>query len=262
VQLTASKLAPLSGSLYEVWVVEGPDKHSAGTFNVGANGELEDDGQPASFRSVVEPATADALVVTIEPVPDPDPAPSGIVVLMGEPGEQVARLSFPVDLSSVAGSLVLATPTDSDASNEAAGIWFLDPAGPGPSLRLPELPVGWIWEGWGVTHGVPLTTGRFSSASEADLSAPFSGPVAAPPFPGEDFLENLPAGVTSPVNLADGSSMAVISIEPDLEGVDPTGEDPFAVKPLKGAIPAGVADHQPVVLTLDLSEVPSGVARF
>jgi hypothetical protein len=211
----------------------------------------------------VEPAIAEAVVVTIEPLRDPDPAPSGIVVLTGEAGEQDARLSFPVDLNSVAGSFVLATPTDSDASNEAAGIWFLDPAGgPGPSLTLPDLPAGWVWEGWGVTQGAPLTTGRFSSASDADLTAPFSGPVAAPPFPGEDFLQNLPAGVTAPVNLANGSSMAVISIEPDLKGVDPTGEGPFAVKPLKAAIPAGVADHQPVVFALDLSEVPSGVARF
>ena len=104
--------------------------------------------------------------------------------------------------------------------------------------------------------------GRFTSLTGADLAAPFSGPLAGPPFPGEDFLQGLPPGVTAPVNLADGSSMAVVTIEPDLNGIDPTGAGPFAVKPLRAAIPAGQAVHQSVALTRDLSEVPSGVARF
>jgi hypothetical protein len=264
VRLSASKLTPLEGSFYEVWVVKGSKKHSAGSFNVGADGRLVDGfGHAARFFSPVKPSTADAVVVTIEPVPDPDPGPSGIVVLSGDPGKHRANLSFPIDLSSIAGSFILATPTDADAANETAGLWFLDPAGgPGPSLTLPALPAGWVWEGWGVTQGAPLSTGRFASASGADLAAPFSGPVAGPPFPGEDFLQNLPSGVTAPVNLADGSSLAVLTIEPDLNGADPTGSGPFAVKPLKGAIPAGQVDHQSVALTRDLSEVPSGVARF
>jgi hypothetical protein len=104
--------------------------------------------------------------------------------------------------------------------------------------------------------------GKFTSANGSDLAAAFSCPVAGPPFPGEDFLQGLPSGVAAPVNLADGSSLTVVTIEPDLNGVDPTGAGPFAVKPLRGAIPAGQAVHQAVALTRDLSEVPSGVARF
>jgi len=264
IRLSVNMLPALTGSFYELWVVDGSRKHSAGSFNVSSTGQPVDGfGHAVRFFSPVRPSRADALVVTIEPLPDPDPGPSGIAILTGDPARHRANRSFPLDLSSVAGSFILATPTDDVATNETAGLWFLDPgAGPGPSLTLPALPPGWVWEGWGVTQGSPLSTGRFTSASGTDLAAPFSGLLAGPPFPGEDFLRNLPAGVTGPVNLADGSSLAVISIEPDLGGVDPTGPGPFAIKPLKGSIAAGQADHQTVPLTRDLSEVPSGTARF
>lgn len=263
-RLSVKELAPLSGSFYEVWVVKGQRKHSAGSFNVTAGGKLVDGfGHRARFFSPVEPSMADAVVVTIEPSPDPDPGPSGIVILSGEPGKHQARLSFPVDLSGIAGSFILATPTDDVSTNETAGVWFLDPAaGPGPALDVPALPSGWMWEGWGVTQGAPLSTGRFHSASSADSAAPFSGPNAGPPFPGEDFLANLPAGVASPVDLGDGSSLVVLTIEPDLGGADPTGAGPFSVKPLLAEVPAGQADHESVELGRDLSTVPSGTARF
>jgi hypothetical protein len=54
----------------------------------------------------------------------------------------------------------------------------------------------------------------------------------------------------------------VLTIEPDLAGIDPTGAGPFSIKPLKGAIPVGQADHVSVELGRDLSEVPTGTARF
>jgi hypothetical protein len=203
------------------------------------------------------------IVVTIEPLPDPDPGPSGIAILVGTPAKRAAELAFPVDLTGAAGSFILATPTDADTTDETAGVWFLDPtAGPGASLDLPTLPTGWVFEGWGVTQGSPLTTGRFTSVSGADLSSPFSGPNPGPPFPGEDFLANLPAGITPPVDLADGSSMIVITVEPDLGGVDPTGPGPFSIKPLVTPVAAGAAPHTSIALSQDLSTVPSGHASF
>jgi hypothetical protein len=266
VQLEVDGLEPLSDSFYEVWVVSGERKISAGSFNVDAEGDLVDGfGHEARFSSSRNPATAEAIVVTIEPMPDPEPGPSGIVVLSGtpKPKKGTAKLRFPVDLGDASGSFILATPTDAVAANETAGVWFLDPAtGPGPSLSLPELPDGWVYEGWGVTQGAPLSTGRFMTASGADDAAPFSGPMAGPPFPGEDFLANLPGGVTAPVDMADGASLVVISVEPYLGGMDPTGVAPFAIKPLIGEIPAGHATHTSVTLGLDTSSVPTGLASF
>ena len=264
-ELSTKKLAPLDGSLYEVWVIEGARKLSAGKFNVDAAGKLVTPaGRPASFESPVDPADADAIAVTIEPSPDQSAAPSAVVVLAGKPGAHMAKLRFPIRLGRIAGSFILATPTDDDSMNETAGVWFLRMAGGmKPSLALPRLPAaGWVWEGWGVTQMTPLTTGRFRSARGADRSSPFSGPKMGPPFPGEDFVRGLPAGVSMPVRLNDGRSMIVLTLEPDLRGADPTGAQPFSIKPLIARIAAGARDHASIRLRRDLSTVPTGTARF
>jgi hypothetical protein len=264
IKLRVQELQPLEGAFYELWVVKGRRKESAGSFNVSDSGRLVDGfGHRARFFSRTDPARADALVVTIEPRPDPERGPSGIAILAGSPRRNHASLRFPVNLRGMAGSFILATPTDSDTANETAGVWFLDPAaGPGPSLTLPELPGGWVFEGWGVTQGQPLTTGRFTEASGPDSAAPFSGPNPGPPFPGEDFLQNLPPGITPPVDLADGSSLIVITLEPDLAGVDPTGDGPFSIKPLVSSVPADAPDHTSIGLDRDLSTVPHGSAMY
>jgi hypothetical protein len=263
-RLNVSQLAPLDGAFYEVWVVFGERKISAGSFNVSEDGELVDGfGHPARFHSPRNPARADAIVVTIEPLPDDDVEPSGIAVLAGTPRDDRARLRFPTRLGSLEGSFILATPTDSEPSNETSGVWFLDPAtGPGPSLTLPDLPDNWVWEGWAVTQGSPLSSGRFTSASGADNSSSFSGPLEGPAFPGEDFVANLPPEISPPVDLADGSSTIVLTIEPDLVGTDPTGAGPFSIKPALADVPLGAADHQSISLVRDLSTVPRGRASF
>jgi hypothetical protein len=256
--IAAQDLPRLSDARYEAWVVKGDRKLSAGVFNVGERRR-----QVVVLRAPIDPARADSIVVTIEPLPDPDPGPSAVAILAGEPRRHVAQLRFPVDLRRAAGSFILATPTDDDPGNDTAGIWFLDPAaGPGPSLRLPTPPAGWVFEGWGVTQDTPLTTGRFTSVTGPDMASPFSGPNPGPPFPGEDFVTGLPSSVVPPVNLADGRSMAVITIEPDIGGEDPTGPGPFAIKPLTAAIPADASTGSSLPLERDLSTVPKAIALF
>lgn len=264
IKIRPTGLEHLEDGFYELWAVHGERKISAGSFNVDADGMLVDGfGHRARFFSPRNPSRADAIVITIEPLPDPDPDPSGIVVLSGDPRRDSARLRFPVDLSQAAGSFILATPTDNDSSNERAGVWFLDPdPAPAPSLDLPDLSDGWTWEGWGVTQNTPLSSGRFTSAAGPDGSSEFSGPLPGPPFPGEDFLSNLPGSVNPPVNLADGSSIIVLTVEPDLGGSDPTGAGPFSIKPLVRMVPAGAADHESIELMLDLSTVPGGKASY
>jgi hypothetical protein len=265
IRLEVSALEPLEGAFYEVWVIRGDRKRSAGSFNVAEDGSLVDGfGHKARFFSSRNPASADAIVVTVEPLPDPDPGPSGIAVLTGTPRpNRTARLRFPASFRAAAGSFILAAPTTASTSDETSGVWFLDPAaGPGPSLVVPTLPDSWVFEGWGVTQSVPLSTGRFSSPSGSDGSGTFSGPLAGPPFPGEDFVANLPGGVTPPVDLADGSSMIVLTVEPDLGGTDPTGPGPFSIKPLLVAVPSGAQPMISIALERDLSTVPKGLASF
>jgi hypothetical protein len=255
----AQDLPRLSGARYEAWVIKGDRKLSAGVFNVRERRH----GDLVLLRSPIDPGRADRIAVTIEPVPDRDAGPSATVILAGEPHRHVAALRFPIDLRGVAGSFILATPTDDDPANGTSGVWFLDPArGPGPSLALPTPPPGWVFEGWGVTQDVPLTTGRFTSVTGADLASPFSGPNPGPPFPGEDFVANLPAGVVPPVNLADGRSMIVITVEPDIGGQDPTGPGPFSIKPLVATVPAGASAGASLPLRRELSTVPEAIALF
>ena len=71
-------------------------------------------------------------------------------------------------------------------------------------------------------------------------------------------MANLPAAIIPPVDLADGASVIVISVEPNLDGIDPTGPAPFSIKPLVGAVPAGLADHTFMAMDQDLSGVPTG----
>jgi len=256
VSLSAKNLPPLTGASYELWVIDGQRKLSGGKFNVGANGKVA-----GRLSSSINPASADLLAVTIEPKGDRNRTPSGIVILAGKPSASGARLSFPANLSRISGSFLLATPTDADDSNETAGIWFLTPAMKA-SLRIPAAPAGWAWEGWGVTQETPLSTGRFAKPTGADRSARYSGAKKGPAFPGEDFLRQLPGGVSAPVDLADGSSQVVLSLEPDLRGKDPTGAEPFSIKPLVGAVPSGAKDHQSLKLRRDLSGLPSASASF
>jgi len=249
-------LAELSEGYYEGWLIVGDEKISTGLFQEGGEYTMKFDTSIADVEKVV---------ITIEPEVDEDAGPSGIIVLAGDVVDGEVDLAFPVDFSEAAGSAILATPTDGNSEDETSGVWFLSLAdgSPAVSLDLPELPAGWLYEGWGVYEGTPLTTGTFASGDMADSFDGFSGTEAdAPPFPGEDFLMNAPDGVEFPVDLADGESLAVISVEPDLDGVDPTGAGPAQVKPLVAHIEAGQDDHADFELELNLDSVPSGTATL
>jgi len=87
----------------------------------------------------------------------------------------------------------------------------LSTGAPLPSLDLPTLPEGWEYEGWVVINGQPLSTGKFLKVDEADFATPYSGASPGPAYPGEDFLQNAPAGLTFPLDLS--GSTAVISVE-------------------------------------------------
>ncbi len=245
--LTLDGLEDLSSGVYEGWLIYGDEKVSTGRFANVAD---------ASATSDRNPLDADMFVVTLEPDVDEDPGPSSVVVLAGVPGAdgEAADLAFPVDFSSAAGAFFFRTPTDdaTNPDNDEAGVWFLSMASgsPAPSLELPALPEGWVYEGWAVTQGVPLTTGRFTEATGADQASPYSD--GGPPFPGEDFLFDLPESITGPVDLTDGASTIVISVEPDIDGIDPTGDGPFAIKPLALAVPM----NHPTSMLTDLGPGP------
>lgn len=228
--------------VYEGWIITNGSAITTGTFTVDADGNLSQ----TSFaidRELLESSTA--FVLTIEPSPDNDPAPSNVHILAGDITGKSASLTvghsaaLGVDFANSSGSYILATPTNEDDSDEKSGVWFLDPSSGSPvaGLDLPTLPDGWEYEGWAVIDGQPVTTGKFTSLTGADDAAPFSGPLDGPPFPGEDFLLNAPNGLTFPTDLS--GAKIVISVEP----VPDNSTAPFLLKPLLSDVPSDAAAH-------------------
>jgi hypothetical protein len=247
-ELAFDGLEPLGGGFrYEGWLIASGEPISTGKFDVPlVDGSFAVDGSVA--------AAATKVVITIEPADDPDPGPAKTHILAGTFSGGGAELSIATpsalgsDFGSAAGSFLLATPTDGPMSNECSGVWFLDPHGgmPQAALSLPVLPPGWTYEGWAIVEDRPLTTGKFVSPDGADAAAPFSGPEPGPPFPGEDFLENAPPGVTFPADLRGGAIAVTIEPYPD----DDPG--PFALKVLAADVPSGARSMQ----SLPLAKAP------
>jgi hypothetical protein len=86
----------------------------------------------------------------------------------------------------------------------------------------------------------------------ADGFGGYSGTNGAPPFPGEDFLVNAPAGLSFPVDIRGGN--VVISVEP----VPDNSAAPFLLKPLAHMPAAVAAVHSALSMNQNLASIPSG----
>ncbi|MCF8368699.1 MAG: anti-sigma factor [Bacteroidales bacterium] len=236
-------MASASDEQYEGWIIVNGTPKSTGTFTVDASGMLS---KTTFMVNATDLSAATDFVLSIEPSPDNDPAPSAIKIIGGSFSGSNASVSaahgaaLGNDFSSISGKFIFATPTTSTMDDELSGIWFLDLSSGSPmtGLDLPVLPAGWKYEGWTVINGTPVTSGTFSMVDAADDAAPYSGSDAGgPPFPGEDYVANAPAGQSFPTNLS--GATGVISIEPDPDN----SPDPFVFKPLVGTAPANAQDH-------------------
>lgn len=248
-----------SDEQYEGWVIVNGSPVSTGTFTVDASGKLS---RSSFMHTKTDLDAASDFVLSIEPKPDSDPAPSAIKILGGEFSGSSASISaahgaaLGNDFSSVSGKYILATPTTTTTEDELSGIWFLDISSGAPAvgLSLPDLPNGWLYEGWSVINGIPVSSGTFSKVDMEDNSAPYSGSDASgPPFPGEDFVTNSPAGLTFPTDLSEATM--VISIEPSPDN----SAAPFVFKPLVGSAPANAMDHKTYEMSSNVAgSFPSG----
>ena len=262
IDLAFSGLEPLGPDfVYEGWVVVDGTPVSTGRFTIAENdGARTYVGDNLATQADLD--SASDFVLTIEPAVGDDPAPADAKPLGGAITNCVAELTHahPAalgdDFSTAAGQFIIATPTTADdATDDYSGVWFIEVTDDGPvaGLDLPTLPAGWVYEGWAVIDGVPVSTGRFVDATMPDDFGGFSGPDANPPFPGEDFIVNAPDGLTFPTNLTEGGTI-VLSIEPE----DDDSPAPFAFKPLAASV-----DGAEVMTAIQLGAgpgFPSGTA--
>ncbi|MDX1285425.1 MAG: hypothetical protein R3182_10440 [Draconibacterium sp.] len=261
--LSFDGLSPLGPDFrYEGWLIVDGMPVSTGKFNITPSGQMS----PRVFnvkRDYVENATM--FVLSIEPQPDNDPGPSNTKILGGAFENGMADLSIDhmealnTDFGDAAGKYILATPTDGMNNNEKSGIWFLsvESGSPMEGLMLPALPSGWIYEGWTVINGIPVTSGKFMKTSgAADLFDGYSSQeYPGPPFPGEDYVMYAPDGLSFPTDISGG--YAVISVEPYPDN----SPEPFAIKPLLSMIPTDAMEHKTYMMGLNSASFPSGMAK-
>lgn len=235
---------------YEGWLIVNGSPVTTGTFSVNDAGVLS---QTSFVLPSATLAQATTFVLSIEPTIDPDPAPSETKYLAGDFTGNTATVSAGIvgDFSASTGKYILATPTNGNA-NPSAGVWFMDVNGPSAGLNLPALDSGWKYEGWVVSGGVVLSTGTFTNPNGPDSSSIFSGPMMSPPFPGEDFLTNAPAGITFPGNLS-GATL-VISVEPNPDN----SPMPFTLKPLSHNVANPAVTEQNINMNRSLDSFPTG----
>lgn len=255
-----------SNYTYEGWIVVDGSPVSTGTFNVDGSGNLS---QTSFTVDASDLSNATTFVLSIEPVPDSDPAPSDVKILGGEFSGNSASVAishgaaFGTSFTGVTGGFILATPTTTATDDNEAGVWFLDNSSGSPAAGLTNLPdlsglSGWTYEGWAVIDGTPVSTGTFDTASGADANAStssFKGNDGdGPGYPGEDFIQNAPSGLTFPADLTATGTAIVISIEP----VPDNSSNPFTLKPLSGSSAGVSVETFTTMNNIAASTYPSG----
>ena len=251
---------------YEGWIMVDGTPVSTGTFDVDAEGNLS----RSSFElDINDINAATAFILSIEPIPDPDPAPSAVKILGGDFSGNSASVSIShaaalgTSFTGASGGFILATPTTADPNDNQAGVWFIDNSGATPSAGLKNLPdlsslSGWTYEGWAVIDGIPVSTGTFNQADVADdnaTSSVFKGLDGdGPGYPGEDFIKNAPMGLSFPADLTTAGTAIVISIEP----VPDNSPMPFTLKPLAGSAAGAELATYTLMDNIAASTYPSG----
>jgi len=240
--------------VYEGWIIVDGNPVTTGTFTVDADRNLS---QTTFTVDATQLESATTFVLSIEPTNDSDPAPSAVKYLAGDFAGDNATVNTGIvgDFSAAAGKFIVAAPTTASMDDDLSGVWFLDNSSGSPvaSLELPILEAGWVYEGWAVIDGQPVSTGTFTAGDAADASSIYNGSDnPAPPFPGEDFIVNAPSGLTFPTELAE--TPIVISIEP----VPDNSAAPFTLKPLIKVTPAAPSIGMPYDLDNKNEDLPTG----
>lgn len=243
VRLELENLPPLEdGFAYQAWARIGFEDHPSERFNVAENGSFVNGGGQFIQNAFIFPidlSEASRVFVTIENKSDSDEEPSGTVVLAGDVSGSVAALStaHPMALGTSfegqTGTFMLLNWASGASPDETSGLWFMGGSRSNPTagLSLPSLPEGWVYEGWIDKGGALVSTGAFREDDTHDLERRYSQ-TDTPGFPGEDFLENAPDGVTFPLDPSGGTVHVTVEPFPDDTAA------PFGIFVLSGTVPS------------------------
>lgn len=266
-------IAPEDGH-YEAWAIADRQAHSLGKFLMGS------DGRPMSLEGAsldtwivqASPQALTEIVVTQELPGDADSTPNPQEFLRGSFRAGQAALSAPLPKEAYAGesgSFLLDNPVTSD-STDFNGVWFsrVQAGAYVPGLSLGDAPDGWMYAGWVLYQGKALRMGRFHHRALNDDWAGYSGRSGATelinpagsPQPGEDFITNLPYGISA----ITGPDLAGATVIVSLENATLTNAQhtyPSPVRIFTGSVPGTPARQVSYPLTnVVTSQVPSGLA--
>lgn len=195
--------------------------------------------------------------VTIENEGDRDETPNNFILMESQILEGRSELKFELIIPETDSTLMLATPTDGNSTiNELSGLWFKDAKEELPGLNLPLSPQRFKYEIRLINTVADnsLLIGRFDNVREEDNSRIYSLTSESFKFPGEDLLRNLPEPMEAPLNLANGDYQVIVSLEPDIDGVDITGEDVF-LRLLSKEIHQNSPERQNIILETDYKPI-------
>lgn len=246
-QLDVNELPPLGGSNnYRAWAVLPTRFLGSDLFNFTEAGQyINSTGQFVSNTVTFGDDIAEAtkVLISIETKDGSEDVPSSSIVLAGDIVNFEADLSVShpdalgEDLDAASGVFSLLTPSDADDTNETEGIWFVESLSAGnwtTGLSLPTLPEGWLFEGWAEVGDTVLSTGRFDSATGADMDSPFMTDLVSEfiNYPGEDFIMRPPLGVTFPPDFSNARVFVTVEPDPDAQPL------PFGIEILSGTVSA------------------------
>lgn len=250
---TPHNIPTLSIGHYALWARDNDTAmHLLKRFNsIGQTLVSLDGEQLKSWEIEFLPSYTD-FIVTIEREGDRDEVPSNLVFFEDKIAP-VTKLIFklPANQNDQDNSFILASPTDGNNKiNEQSGIWFTTTDKQQPSLNISNLvEQNWTWQARIINNqGEYLIFSTFQNPATADNTNIYSDNKPGFSFPGEDFFTNLPEQFTPPLNLANGTYILQISIEPYFDNNDYTGNLVF-IPILEAKIFKGAAAYQAIPLT-------------
>ncbi len=273
VKFSFEKLPELFQGHYEAFAANNIENISLGKFIVNKEGQMYSfpDNKKLTgniLKSDANIKSFDYIQITIEDEKDQkkEPSPAKILEAIIEEEISQAPLEFKaIDLTQISGSFELKTPTDADLNHETSGIWFYKVTKTGKekeTLNLPPTPFGWIYEAWIFKDIEFLSIGKFGDVHEKDFDNPYSGYTQNVKFPGEDLIRFAPEGFEFPLNLADGKTKVIITLEPWNGEKKPGGDNPFRFKILEKKIPKNQKPSQEIKLEVVKDTIPKGKVEF
>lgn len=263
ITLSLSNLPALTQGSYYLWAKQGDTASALGRFTINEQGQAVSNDNQAFTPQFTAGQAETIFLVSIEAGDNPK-QPSGSIILNGSLKGGEAHLGFTaIDLAQASGVYTIAAPTDLSGDYQSSGIWFAKTDGhtlTGPGLSIPNAPEGWKYEAQLAYKDQIIAAGRFSNPDDRDNFGVFTpNPDHTPYFPGEDYIQGAPSrlGVDFPANLTSGEWKVIISIEPDQDGTDPTGDGTFFLQPFTATIAEGTENYTEQPLTLDTSTFPT-----